>query len=67
MAKLGFRTFQEMIGRTDCLKFEPKSSNSKAALLNLDMILKNALDIRPNTNIQGGCMAQEFNLETRLV
>ena len=67
MAKLGFRTFQDMIGKTDKLKFEPKSTSSKASLLNLDLILKNALDIRPGTKIQGGCMAQEFKLENRLV
>ena len=67
MAKLRFHTFQEMIGHADRLKFEPKTSNSKAALLNLDMILTNALDIRPDTNTQGGCVAQEFKLENRMV
>lgn len=66
MAKLGFRTFQEMIGRTDKLKFSPNPSIAKAKLLNFEPILTNALTLRPNTNIRGGSLLQEFNTKEKL-
>ena len=67
MAKMGFRTFQEMVGRTDKLRFAPDPNNPKAQMLNFDRILKNALEIRPGTNIVGGSVAQIFDLEQRRV
>ena len=67
MAKMGIRTFQELIGRTDKLKFSPNPHNPKAKLLDFSAILKNALDARPGTNIVGGSMAQDFELEKKLV
>ena len=67
MAKLGFQRFQDLIGHTDKLKFMPKPHNPKAKLLDYSAILKNALDIRPNTNIVGGSMGQVFELKNRLV
>ena len=67
MAKLGFRRFQELIGRTDKLKFSPHSINPKAKLLDFSTILKNANDMRPDVCIVGGSVAQDFQLEKRLV
>ncbi|XP_078001454.1 uncharacterized protein LOC144453955 [Glandiceps talaboti] len=65
MAKMGFSTFQEMIGRTDMLKTAEEPVTSKAKLLNFDPILKNASDLRPDVNIVGGSLAQDFALEKR--
>lgn len=67
MAQLGFRTVQEMIGRTDKLRFAPDPENPKAQTLHFERILKNALDIRPGTNIVGGSVNQIHDLEQRLV
>ncbi|XP_025097686.1 putative glutamate synthase [NADPH] isoform X1 [Pomacea canaliculata] len=66
MAQLGFRTVQEMIGRTDKLRFAPDPENPKAQTLHFERILKNALDIRPGTNIVGGSVNQIHDLEQRL-
>ncbi|KAK7486587.1 hypothetical protein BaRGS_00022112, partial [Batillaria attramentaria] len=66
MSKMGFRTFQEMVGRTDKLRFAPDPENPKAQMLNFDRIMKNALDIRPGTNVHGGSVAQIFSLEERV-
>ena len=66
MARLGLRNFQDLIGRTDLLRFKPDEKNPKAGLLDFSMILCNALSLRPNTNIVGGSLPQDFNLETRL-
>ncbi|RWS29096.1 glutamate synthase 1-like protein [Leptotrombidium deliense] len=65
MSKLGIRKFQDLIGRTDLLSFQPDSSNPKACLLNFSAILANALELRPGTNIVGGSLKQDFNLESR--
>jgi hypothetical protein len=57
MARMGIRTFQDLVGRTDLLRvFE--SANPKAKLLNFGPILKNALHMRPGTNIVGGSSRQ---------
>ena len=66
LSKLGFRKLQDIIGRTDLLKFSPDPANPKVALLNFDAILCNALSLRPNTCIIGGSMKQDFQLEKRL-
>lgn len=66
MSKVGVRTLQELIGRTDLLKFNPKQSNAKAKLLDYTAILQNALQMRPGINIVGGSMDQDFQLEKRL-
>ena len=39
MAKLGFRTFDEMVGRSDCLKFSDLSDHPKQQHLDLSPIL----------------------------
>lgn len=66
LSKLGCRSIQEIIGRTDLLKFSPDPSNPKVAYLNFDAILCNALTLRPNTQIVGGSMKQDYQLEKRL-
>lgn len=59
------RTFQELIGRTDLLKVVD-SGSQKAKMLNLGLILQNALHMRPGVNIKGGSKSQDFQLEQRL-
>lgn len=66
MAKLGIRRFQNLIGRTELLKFCPNPTNPKAAMLDYTLILCNALSLRPETNIVGGSVKQDFELENRL-
>ncbi|RZC34842.1 glutamate synthase 1 [NADH], chloroplastic [Asbolus verrucosus] len=65
MAKLGVRTYQELVGRTDLLKVS-ESGSAKAKMLNLNLILQNALHMRPGVNIKGGSEVQDFQLENRL-
>ena len=64
MANLGIRKFQDLIGRTDLLRVAEKPRN-KAATFDLSMLLQNALEMRPGTNIVGGSVAQDFQLEKR--
>ena len=66
MANLGIAKFQDMIGRTDLLKRFDNTLNDKADLLQFDAILKSALELRPNTNIIGGSVSQDFKLSSRL-
>lgn len=65
MASLGIRKFQELVGRTDLLKVR-QSSIKKVNTLNFSKILTNALTLRPGTNIVGGSVPQNFELEKRL-
>lgn len=65
MASLGISKFQDLIGRTDLLKVRENISLEKAKTLNLDNILKKALDMRPGVNIKGGSVRQDFQLELR--
>ncbi|XP_022899925.2 uncharacterized protein [Onthophagus taurus] len=65
MAAIGVRNFQQLIGRTDLLK-PLESGSNKARCLNLNMILQNALHMRPGVNIVGGSERQDFQLEQRL-
>ncbi|KAF4516910.1 hypothetical protein B566_EDAN007998 [Ephemera danica] len=65
MSRMGIRKFQDLIGRTDLLRVH-ESANPKAKLLNFGPILKNALHMRPGTNIVGGSDTQDFQLEKRL-
>lgn len=64
MANLGIRKFQDLIGRTDLLRVR-KNLPQKESTLDFSLILKNALDMRPGTNIRGGSIKQDFGLETR--
>ncbi|KAB0798457.1 hypothetical protein PPYR_09450 [Photinus pyralis] len=65
MASLGVRSYQELIGRTDLLRAS-ECGNMKAKMLNLNLILQNALHLRPGVNIKGGTERQDFQLEQRL-
>lgn len=47
MAKLGFRTINEMVGRADMLKVNEKLRTAKTAKLDLSAILKPAWQMRP--------------------
>ncbi|KAH9951960.1 NADPH-dependent glutamate synthase [Amylocystis lapponica] len=47
MAKLGFRTINEMVGRADMLKVDEKLRNPKTAHLDLSAVLKPAWQMRP--------------------
>lgn len=47
MAKLGFRTVDEMVGRADMLKVNEKLRTAKTAHLDLSAILKPAWQMRP--------------------
>lgn len=64
MANLGIRKFQDLIGRTDLLRVK-KNLAQKESTLDYSLILQNALDLRPGTNIRGGTVKQDFGLETR--
>lgn len=58
MASLGIRKFQDLIGRTDLLRPLKINNNYKASLLNLELLLKNALVMRPGIEITGGSKVQ---------
>lgn len=64
MASLGIRKFQDLIGRTDLLRVCEKRS-AKASTLDLSLLLQDALKMRPGTNIIGGSVKQDFQLEKR--
>ncbi|XP_042242518.1 glutamate synthase [NADH], amyloplastic-like isoform X2 [Homarus americanus] len=65
MASVGVRKFQELVGRTDLLRARD-SCSTKVNLLDFNLILKNALHMRPGVNIVGGSVKQDFGLETHL-
>lgn len=64
MANLGIRKFQDLIGRTDLLRVSDKLSQ-KSSTLDLSLLLQDALKLRPGTNILGGSVKQDFQLEKR--
>ncbi|CAH1799875.1 unnamed protein product [Owenia fusiformis] len=66
MAKMGFRTFQEMIGKTNKLRVAKEHLNFKGKLLDFDPILKNALTLRPGINTVGGSVKQDFEFKKRI-
>ncbi|OXU24667.1 hypothetical protein TSAR_002428 [Trichomalopsis sarcophagae] len=65
MASLGITKFQDLIGRTDLLKVRDDIKIFKAKTLDLSMILRSALELRPGVNIKGGSVKQDFQLEQR--
>ena len=67
MARLGFRTFNEMIGQTDKMFFNPDKNNEKATKLNFGPILTKATELNPEASTAGGTMKQDFNMDARLV
>ena len=68
MAQFGLTKFQQLVGRTDLLRVRSNVDGrpSKAGLLDLKALLRNALDMRPGVNIVGGSIPQNFELEDRL-
>lgn len=64
MAGLGIRKFQDLIGRTDLLRVSEQRA-LKANTLDLSLLLQDALKLRPGTNILGGSVTQDFQLEKR--
>ncbi len=58
MANLGITRYQDLIGRTDLLKAAENIGNPKAKFLNLELILKNALHMRPGVDIVAGSKSQ---------
>lgn len=66
MAKLGFRTFSELIGRADKLKINKTDMNYKETSLNFDSVLLNSHELRPEVCVKGGSVAQNFDIEKRL-
>jgi glutamate synthase (NADPH/NADH) len=65
MASLGISKFQDLIGRTDLLKVRDDLTSEKSKTLDLSMVLRNALELRPGVNIKGGSIKQDFQLEQR--
>ena len=47
MSKLGFRTINEMVGRSDMLKVDESLRSPKTAQLDLSAVLKPAWQMRP--------------------
>ena len=69
MAKLGVTKFQELIGRTEFVRVRSDhdlTSPAKAKLLYFGAILRSAQAMRPDVNIVGGSVAQDFGLENHL-
>ncbi len=54
MAKLGVRTVDELVGRTDLLRVKPAAPGSRAAKMDLDCILHNPAIANSNVHFQGG-------------
>ncbi|BGP36122.1 glutamate synthase [NADH] [Rhodotorula kratochvilovae] len=65
MAKLGFRTVNEMVGRADLLKVDESLRNPKTASLDLSALLKPAWQMRPGVATYKA-VAQEHKLHLRL-
>ena len=65
MAKLGFRTINEMVGRADMLKLDEKRRTPKTAHLDLSAVLKPAWQMRPGAATYR-VRAQDHKLYIRL-
>lgn len=65
MAKLGFRTINEMVGRSDFLRVDDTLRNPKTANLDLSALLKPAWQMRPGVSTFKS-RAQDHKLYTRL-
>ncbi len=62
LAKLGLRSYQELIGRTEFLK--PRNADcEKSKTLQLDAILRKATEMRPDASIIGGSVSQDFEMD----
>jgi glutamate synthase (NADH) len=65
MAKLGFRTINEMVGRADMLKVDEKRRTPKTAHLDLSAVIKPAWQMRPGAATYR-VRAQDHKLYIRL-
>jgi len=65
MARLGFKNFEEMIGRTDRLTVDPAKLNYKSETLDLSPILMSAQALNP-TETQFKVMQQNHNIPDML-
>ena len=65
MAKLGFRTIEEMVGKSDYLRTLNDDTNSKASLVDLSHLLAPAYKLRPG--VATHCVKkQDHKIHTRL-
>ncbi|KAJ1362991.1 hypothetical protein KIN20_022733 [Parelaphostrongylus tenuis] len=62
LARLGLRSLDEAIGRTDLLYASPNPVNKKATLLEFGSILKNVHHMYPNISTKGGSIKQTIEL-----
>ena len=53
--------------RSEKLRVSHEGRNAKVQLLDLKPILQNALELRPNTNIVGGSLEQDFKISSKIV
>ncbi|CAJ0583810.1 unnamed protein product, partial [Mesorhabditis spiculigera] len=70
LAKLGLRTLDEAIGRTDLLYASPNPINKKADMLEFATILRNVNLLFPHHSTKGGSIKQPFEisaLETKII
>ena len=65
MAKLGVRTINELVGRTDLLHVKPSAAGSRAAKMNLDCILHNPAIANSNVHFVPAD-TYDFHLENTL-
>ena len=64
MAKLGFRSLNEIIGRCDLLEFDPEVANDRAKQLDFAPVL--AVPDMPDSVARFNCQRQEHGLEKAL-
>ncbi|VDM52133.1 unnamed protein product [Angiostrongylus costaricensis] len=62
LARLGLRSLDEAIGRTDLLYANPNPVNKKATLLEFGSILKNVHHMYPDISTKGGSVKQTIEL-----
>lgn len=65
MAKLGFRKFDDLIGRADILKVK-NETHAKWSSLNFESVLMNASKMRTDSCTKGGSILQNFELDKKL-
>ncbi|MBQ8946237.1 MAG: glutamate synthase large subunit [Lachnospiraceae bacterium] len=66
MASLGFRTVDEMIGRTDCLRKRDAQIHSRAASVDLDLILNSGIGVESGRQRFDPADTYDFHLERTL-
>ena len=66
MAKLGVRTIDELVGRTDLLHVKPSAAGSRAAKMDLDCILHNPAIAEQQASTLMPADTYDFHLENTL-